>query len=211
MIKILIKTLKQILFTKIYIKILNLRELRKWFKMGMHPPPPPTLKQKIVKIYANKFLINIFIETGTYLGEMVNATRKIFKKIYSIELDDELYKNAKKKFSKYNHISIIQGDSSKILPTILSKIKQPCLFWLDAHYSGGITAKGEFETPIMQELNYILNSSKYNHVILIDDARLFIGKKDYPTLKELKKLISKKRPNYYFIVKKDIIRIHKKI
>jgi len=211
MIKILIKNLKQILFTKIYIKILNLRELRKWFKMGIHPPSPPTLKQKIVKMYANKFLINIFIETGTYLGEMVNATRKIFKKIYSIELDDELYKNAKKKFSKYNHISIIQGDSSKILPTILSKIKQPCLFWLDAHYSGGITAKGEFETPIMQELNYILNSSKYNHVILIDDARLFIGKKDYPTLKELKKLISKKRPNYYFIVKKDIIRIHKKI
>ena len=39
---------------------------------------------------------------------------------------------------------------------------------------------------------------------------MFIGKNDYPTLKELKNLVSEKKPNYYFIVKKDIIRIHKK-
>lgn len=210
-INILIKALKQIIYTKINKKILNLKEIRKWYKMGMHPPAPPVLKHKIVKAYADKFLINLFVETGTYLGEMVDATRRTFEKIYSIELDDTLYKNAKKKYIKYNHISLIHGDSSKILPIIFSKIKQSCLFWLDAHYSGGITGKGEVETPIREELNCILKNSKFDHVILIDDARLFIGKKDYPTLKELKKLISKKRPNYYFIVKKDIIRIHKKI
>ena len=212
-----IKTIRQIYYTKIhnkitYIhdKILNLIELRKWFKTDIIHPPH-ILKQKIVKIYAKKFIISTFVETGTYLGEMIDATKKKFKQIYSIELDDELFENAKKKFSKYNHISIIQGDSSEVLPTILSKIKQPCLFWLDAHYSAGITAKGEIETPIKKELNNIFNSSKFNHIILIDDARMFIGKNDYPTLKELRNFISKKRPNYSFIVKNDIIRIHKKI
>ena len=212
-----IKALRQIYYTKIHVKITyiqdkisNLIELRKWFKTDIIHPPH-ILKQKIVKMYAKKFLINTFIETGTLLGEMIEATKKMFKKIYSIELNDELFKNAQKKFTKDKHISIIQGDSSEVLSIILSKIKQPCLFWLDAHYSAGITAKGGLETPIRQELNIILDNSKFNHVILIDDARMFIGKNDYPTLKELRNFISKKRPNYSFIVLNDIIRIHKKI
>ena len=211
-----IKTLRYIYYTKIQDKItdirdkvLNLIELRKWFKTDI-VHPPHLLKQKIVKLYAKKFKIKIFVETGTYLGEMIDATKKRFKKIYSIELDDKLYRNAKKQFSMYNHISIIQGDSSEELPIILSKIKQPCLFWLDAHYSAGNTAKGELETPIKQELNNIFTISKFNHIILIDDARMFKGKNDYPTLEELRNFISNKRPYYSFIVKNDIIRIHKK-
>ncbi len=172
--------------------------------------PSPTIKQKIVKMYANKFSINLFIETGTFKGAMVDVAKDIFEKIYSIELDHNLYKNAKLKFSKYDHISIIQGDSSKMLPSILSKINQPCLFWLDAHYSEGITAEGELWTPIVLELNHIFDSSKLDHVLLIDDARGFKGINDWPTLKELKKLISMKRPNYCFKVKNDIIRVYKK-
>ena len=209
-----IKTFAQMIDTKrkdIKKTILNRKNARKRYKMAKNQPPPPLFKQKIVKRYANKFSINLFVETGTYMGAMVNATRDVFDKVFSIELDDDLYKSAKEMFSKYNHISIMHGDSSKILPSILSKINLPCLFWLDAHYSGGITAKGELETPILLELKHILNSSEFNHVILIDDARCFIGLNDYPTLNELKNLISKMRQNYSFIVKEDIIRIHKKI
>ncbi len=183
----------------------------KWFKKGkIQGPPLPIVKQKIVKKFAKKFLINVLIETGTHVGAMVEATKDIFEKIYSIELGEELYKNAKMKFSKYDNISIIQGDSSKVLPSILSKINQPCLFWLDAHYSGGNDAEGELWCPILLELKHILNNSKFDHVILIDDARGFTGSNDWPTLKELQKLISVKRPNYCFIVKNDIIRTYKK-
>ncbi|MFX1338887.1 MAG: FkbM family methyltransferase, partial [Promethearchaeota archaeon] len=156
------------------------------------------------------FSFDILIETGTAEGEMINATKNIFKKIYSIELDELLYEYTKKRFSKDNHISLYQGDSTKVLPTILSIIKKPCLFWLDAHYSGGITAKGNLETPIISELNSILDT-KLNHVILIDDARLFIGKNDYPTIKEVKELLMKKKSNWVLEVSNDIIRIHKKI
>lgn len=205
-----IRTLKELFYIKIQKYILDLKELRKWSKMGRNPPPPPMFKQKIVKTYARKFSVNVFIETGTYLGEMVKASRKTFEKIYSIELDEILYRNAKLKFSKFKHISIFQGDSSKILPKILPKINQPCLFWLDAHYSKDNTAKGEIETPIIQELNHIFNISNLNHIILIDDARCFKGKNDYPTLQELKKFISEKKPNYQFIVREDIIRIYQK-
>ena len=92
----------------------------------------------------------------------------------------------------------------------MSNIKKPCLFWLDAHYSGKGTAKEDVITPIIYELQCILNSSNLNHVILIDDARFFIGKNGYPTIKELKEIIFSKSSDWTFVVKNDIIRIHKK-
>jgi len=184
-------------------------EVRRWIKNGKPVPPPHLVKQRTVKEYAKKFSIHILIETGTLFGDMVYETRRIFDKIYSIELDNALCKRAKKRFIKFPHISIIQGNSAEVLPRILADITQPCLFWLDAHYSGGITAKGTLETPIMQELCYILNHSAAEHVILIDDAREFVGQKDYPTIAQVRHLILEKHPNWVFEVKDDIIRIHK--
>ena len=48
----------------------------------------------------------------------------------------------------------------------------------------------------MQELRLILNDLKFNHVILIDDARLFIGKNDYPTIDEVKHLVFSYIPDW---------------
>ena len=183
--------------------------VRNWNKKGNPIPVPDVVKQRTVKEYAKIFSVETFIETGTYLGDMVNAVMDTFNKIYSIELDKTLYEQAKKKFSKHHNISIIHGDSSKVLPVILANISGPCLFWLDGHYSGGITAKGDFNTPIMQELNCILDHTIRGHVILIDDAREFNGYNDYPTIEELKKRIFKKYPDWKFDIKDDIIRIHK--
>lgn len=199
---------------KIYYRIINNIDNRKilktYVKNGKPFPPPKVFKQITVKKYAKLFSIQTLIETGTFKGEMIDATKKNFSKIYSIELDKILYKNAIKKFSKFSHISIIHGDSSKTLPNILNNITCPCLFWLDGHYSGGITAKGNLETPIIKELNHILNHYIKDHVILIDDSRMFIGRNNWPTIKEIKDLILIKRPDMIFEVKDDIIRIYKK-
>ena len=187
----------------------HIKEYIEWVELGKPVPPPHHIKQMTVKEYANKYGPNIFIETGTFQGDMVYAVRSVFDRIYSIELDDKLYERAKKKFSKYNHISILHGDSADVLPEILDHIKEPCLFWLDAHYSAGITAKGELVTPILQELDYIFDHPVKDHVILIDDARDFEGKNDYPTIQELRSLVLSQKLDYSFEVKNDIIRIHK--
>ncbi len=186
------------------------KELRDWEKKGKPVPPPPLVKQRIVKEYAKKFYINTLVETGTYLGDMIDATKHTFSRILSIELDQALYEQAKSRFSDFDHIQIIQGDSGEVLPDILANITQPCLFWLDGHYSAGITAKGKLETPVVEELHCILNHPIASHVVLIDDARLFVGQHDYPTLEELQDLIFKKHPGCFFEVKDDIVRIHKK-
>jgi hypothetical protein len=188
----------------------NSKEYKRWVQAGKPVPPPDSFKQSTVRQYAKQYGIRVFIETGTYLGDMVHSVKDLFHEIYSIELSAELYERAKKKFFKYKHISILEGDSSKVLPQILNHVVEPCIFWLDGHWSGGITAKGEKETPIVAELNHVLGHSIKDHVILIDDARCFTGKNGYPTLAELRELISDRYPNNIFEVRDDIIRTHKK-
>ena len=181
--------------------------LRKWEKAGRPVPPPHIYKILVVREYAKRLSIKNFIETGTYVGEMVNGVKYNFNRIYSIELDDNLFDKCQKYFRRLSHIKILHGDSSKLLPVLLDNISEPCLFWLDAHYSGGVTAKGEKETPIMSEIEYVLLHCIRNHCILIDDARCFIGLNDFPSIDEIKEIILIKRPDSFFEVKDDIIRI----
>ena len=182
---------------------------QQWEHEGKPPPTPHVVKQMTVRQYAFQHKADVFIETGTYLGEMLDAVKYGFKNIYSIELSSELYEKTKRKFLKYKNIQVFNGDSAKVLSEILKHLYEPCVFWLDAHYSEGITVKGDKETPILDELERIFSHPIEGHVILIDDARFFTGKNDYPSLEEVKTLIVNRYPDYVFSVKDDIIRAHK--
>ncbi|MCX6786451.1 MAG: hypothetical protein NTU85_01350 [Candidatus Kaiserbacteria bacterium] len=170
-------------------------------------PPPYEVKRATIEAYAKKFSTDIFIETGTYMGETIDALKNTFKKLISIELGKELFEKATNKFKMYSHITILNGDSAHVLHSVLAPINETILFWLDGHYSGGITAKGDLNTPIVKELQLILNHKIKNHVILIDDARCFIGENDYPTIGELFSFILKITDDFSFAVENDIIRI----
>ena len=162
--------------------------------------------------YAEKYKLKIFVETGTYLGQMIDETRESFDEIISIELDNDLFDRAKNKFSNAKNITIIHGDSAELLPKCIMKINRPILFWLDAHYSAGFTSKGNLSTPITRELISIFDHPlNTEHVILIDDARCFNGEDDYPTMNELNQLVMNKNSNFILTFKDDIIRIHKRL
>jgi len=55
-------------------------------------------------------------------------------------------------------------------------------------------------------LDSIFNSKEFNHILLIDDARCFIGEGDYPTIDQLTEYVRSKNENYKVEVKNDIIR-----
>jgi len=156
--------------------------VRRWIAAGKPIPLPAPFKQSIVRQYATKYNLKILIETGTFYGDMVAACKSDFSRIFSIELQESLYLRARKRFSRDPHITILQGDSATELPRALAQLKEPALFWLDAHYSGGVTARSMSETPIVKELDMIFASSLKPLVVLIDDARCFDGTHDYPTL-----------------------------
>jgi len=180
---------------------------KKWEQEGKPLPPPHTVKQEAIRKYRDKSGYRILVETGTYKGDMVLAQKKYFDQIYSIELSKELYTKAQKRFRGQNEITLLQGNSGEVIATVLKVLKGPAIFWLDGHYSGGITATIEKYSPINEELDTIITNNQLQHVVLIDDARVFNGEHGYPTLEELKKLVAQKLPGYHFSIDEDIIRL----
>ena len=76
-----------------------------------------------------------FVETGTYLGDGVQAALKAgFDKIWTIELYEQKYREAAKKFRDDEKVACLFGDSRDLLGEVLSKCKDmDPLIWLDAH------------------------------------------------------------------------------
>ena len=138
----------------------------------------------------------------------MHTLKDSFRALYTIELSPELAILARRRFRQSPHIHILNGDSGQLLTTLLQTITVPCLFWLDGHYSGGVTAQATLDTPILAELQTIFAHPIKTHVILIDDARLFNGTADYPTLDQLKALFAEHRPDYVVTVHNDSIRAH---
>lgn len=186
---------------------LRARELEEWERRGRPVPPPHIIKQLTIKHFAERFGTRVLIETGTYYGDMVEAMKPYFNQIYSIELSNDLYNKAKRRFAEDDRITIIHGDSGIELGKIIAKLDEPALFWLDGHYSAGVTARGVKDTPIYEELSHIFNSPLRGHVIIIDDARCFGADPAYPNIDELREFIRPNYPNAKIVTENDSIRI----
>jgi hypothetical protein len=180
---------------------------KKWELNGKPVPPPHTIKQQAIQYYQKRSGYNILVETGTYKGDMILAQKDFFKKIYSIELSQALFEKAKKRFRNYSYVILLRGNSGDVIANVLNELKEPAIFWLDGHYSGGITAKIEKYSPVNEELQMLINNNRLQHIILIDDARGFTGEHGYPTLEEVKEMTAKSLPGYRFLVDEDIIRL----
>jgi hypothetical protein len=181
------------------------KELKNWESHGKPLPLPILLKQRVVLDHGRHHGLRILVETGTYFGAMVEACKDAFVQIYSVELQEAFYHRAKKRFARFPNVRLFHGDSAAVLPTILSEITERCLFWLDAHYMGGITAKGASGCPALQELELIASHPVKGHVVLLDDARFFQGKGDWPTLGAVNELAAQHA--WHCEVRDDIIRL----
>ena len=177
-----------------------------WKLRGEPRRIPHLLKQRTVTEYARKFSLTILVETGTYYGEMIAAVAHRFRRIYSIELDHRLAGLARARFGKYRHVEIIEGDSQKVVPRLLQRLNERCLWWLDAGYCGWVGQVGN-PNRLGSELNAILSHHIQDHVILMDDADGVNGEGGSPTLEELIASIRSNYPNRQVEVASNIIRI----
>lgn len=154
-----------------------------------------TLSEEVLNKYKNSY----FCETGTANGDCVNLALNMgFDKVYSIELDEELQKQNKKKYNTFileNRLELITGDSLTELKNIIPSLNKNTTFWLDAHVDFGPC--GIKKCPLYEELYAIGTSDIKSHTILIDDMRILgshWGENIY--LDELKKLILNINSNY---------------
>ena len=132
----------------------------------------PSLTFKEITEYS-QYPTNIFIETGTFMGETTNNVKHHFERVISIELSDKYASMAIEKFKNDTNVSIIKGDSSEELYNICKQLDKPAFFWLDGHWSNGDTAKGTKDCPLLEELQQIVKNCAPKCIVAIDDVRLF--------------------------------------
>jgi hypothetical protein len=182
------------------------RDIGAWVTAGCPSPAPNVVKMAVVRHYVESSGARYFVETGTFLGSMVEHIAETGAQCTTIEIDDVIYQRAVSMLKRKSNIRCLKGDSAVVLPEVLKAIDQPTVFWLDGHYSGGFTGKAEIDTPVSAELQMIIDHHVKGHVILIDDARDFTGQDGYPKLSNLLSIFDDHK-DYQAQVSADIIRI----
>ena len=129
--------------------------------------------EKEVEFLKENMKLDILVEGGTYKGGTAKSMSKKFRKVYTIEKSDTMFEIARGNLKDTKNVTMLKGDTREHLQSILEN-NDNILYWLDAHWSGGDTYGEEDECPLIEELEIIFQYSK-NHVILIDDARLFLA------------------------------------
>lgn len=151
----------------------SIYECLHWHARKYDSPSPHFVKQSC--LLRNGFPSATWIETGTYLGQTTQLLSKNASKVYSIEPEPKLFARARNFFRNYSNVEILSGTSEDVFPILLPRIGGDVNFWLDGHYSAGITFKGQQDTPILDELDCI--SRNINHFskvcVLVDDIRCF--------------------------------------
>src|SRR5690349_7703826 len=184
-----------------------LREARRWRRDGWKAPLPGLIKRAIIKSEARAFGATTLVETGTYMGDTLWFFRHEFEEMYSIEVQPELARLARERFARWKGVHIIEGDSASCLAQVVPKIRGRAAYWLDGHYSAGITGRGAKDCPIWGELDAIVKHKQAPTLLLIDDARCFGTERDYPSKSELQEYINRELPGHDMTVSNDIIRI----
>jgi len=188
------------------IKKLNIfRQFFSWYKQGFLGNAPQLIKQNIFYKYG---IPNAqWVETGTFFGDSTDFLIKNFPKVYSIEPSKHLFDYVVKRFTNQKNVILFNDVSEKILPELLSNLSGDINFWLDGHYSSGITFKGDQDCPIEDELYQISkNLEKFNKVlILIDDIRCFIPNNEFTEYPSINDLVHwSQKNNFNWIIEHDI-------
>ena len=167
--------------------------------------------------YGRRYNAKNFVETGTHLGAtcLHIAAYGHFNNIFSVELGKEYCSFLEKNFSQHakkanidvSNVKMWGGDSALMLPQMLDLLNDRCVFWLDAHISGGSTVGSrDYETPIIKELNVIAAHSIKDHVIIIDDIQgCFESNNSWPDIREVTDIIKSINKDYLITIKYGIL------
>ncbi|MBI1245738.1 MAG: hypothetical protein GC202_12085 [Alphaproteobacteria bacterium] len=135
----------------------------------------------------DKLELRLFVETGTFKGDTAEWASGQFEKVWTVEADDALFNSTRERLKGSPNIVCVKGDSRAGLREIVPQLDKPALFWLDAHWCGADqtdTAGAEDQCPLIDEIA-IVNSSPYEHVVLVDDARYFLAPPPSPNRLEM--------------------------
>lgn len=164
-------------------------EVLEWKKRRYAAPSPAHIKRSVLLRLGIPQAT--WVETGTFMGDTAALLATEASRVFTIEPERGLYEKAASRFAGDGRVKPIHGLSEDVFPSLLPTLSGDVNFWLDGHYSGGITHQGPTDCPVREELaNIAANLKKFSRVVvLIDDVRCFNPAvpeyKDYPDLNYL--------------------------
>jgi hypothetical protein len=174
------------LFPKYFINaFVKFNQMKAWRKRNYLGASPQFIKQSI--LLRDGIPNAQWVETGTGRGVTTKFLAETFPYVHTIEPSKYLYNQAICNL-KLKNINFLNDTSENILSDLLSKLNGDINFWLDGHYSAGMTFKGKKNCPVEEELMAIdKNISNFKKMtIFIDDVRCFLSKleeyNDYPSI-----------------------------
>jgi hypothetical protein len=155
-----------------------------YFVRGKYLASPPAIaKQRHLLRLLKARGHRIFIEAGTYKGQTTAFFAAHADQVISVELHDKLFAAAQRRFAKDPNVTLIHGDSLVEIPKAVANCSTPPLVYLDGHFSGRGTAKGEEMEPAQSTLGRLAGITPPGTTIVIDDLRLFgSGRDGFPQL-----------------------------
>ena len=171
--------------------------------------PPEELILQLLKVSH----FESFIETGTYRGDTAKWAAHHFKQVISIELSKAMYDHASARCKDDANIQLVFGDTRAELASIVPRLATPCLFWLDAHWSGGDTYGEHDECPLLKEIE-LAGMSGVEHTVLIDDARHFLSPpqpphrpEQWPAIAEVIHRLNQPHDRYIVIIEDVVVAV----
>jgi hypothetical protein len=118
------------------------------------------IPRELVLALKAKYCTNEFFETGTLEGHTSAWAAEHFFRVTTVDVVP--HPNAEGNLKPFANVRRHIDKSERLIVT--EQFLYPTLFWLDAHT--------DEDCPVLKEIDAI-NRSDVEHVILVDDARLF--------------------------------------
>jgi hypothetical protein len=156
------------------------------FDRGQLAQPSPTAKRRQLLGLFRERDHRVLVESGTYRGGTVAFFLPHAERIISVEIDPALHQQALLRFRDAPNVDLRLGDALDVVPAAVAEQRQSCLVWLDGHFSGGVTGRGQVSEPAIEVLRRLGDlGMPPGTTIVVDDLRMFGRGADVPPLDEL--------------------------
>ena len=144
--------------------------------MPQHEPAPRVAKLAVVERALSMMVTrtDTIIETGTGHGDLACLLRNVFNRVVTIELSASFVEVRKRLYGTLPKVQTLVGDSRECLPALARDIREPAVWYLDAHYCHlrSLPADGDDDVPLMEELA-IISARPQADAVIVDDVHAF--------------------------------------
>lgn len=173
----------------------------------------------VINEFLKEIEIDVLVELGTAGGASTIEAAKHFKEVITVELNEDRPKYDQ----SLTNVQWINGNSIDVLPEIINELidykeknspkdHRYAMFFIDSHFDGDKPKDSPYKDCYLLEELEIISRYAQDAIIIIDDARLFLGNppqpnnaKEWPTVQEIFSFLESSFQYHYFTIIDDYI------